>query len=98
MSDGGLTQASERLLRDFDQTPSAIDYSELSARLWLIEREARRDREPDALLADLEAFAGLLEAEWYNGNLDEPAYLRLNRDLGGVISKHRQLALREPAP
>lgn len=49
-----LTQASERLLRDFDNAPDAINYSELSARLWLIEREARR-----AALASETTDAGL---------------------------------------
>jgi hypothetical protein len=38
----GLTEASERLIRDWDQHPDAIDANELSARLWLIEKEARR--------------------------------------------------------
>ena len=40
-------------------------------------------------LSDLAAFASLLEAEWYNGNLDEKAYLRLNADLTGIVAKHR---------
>ena len=45
------------------------------------------------LFTDLETFGRLLEAEWYNGNLSESSYLRLNRDLGGVIARHRQLRL-----
>jgi hypothetical protein len=38
--------------------------------------------------AALTAFAGLLEAEWYNGNLNSSAYERLNTDLGGIIEKY----------
>lgn len=36
----------------------------------------------------LGSFAGLLEAEWYNGNLDESAYERLNADLTGIRAKY----------
>ena len=32
----------------------------------------------------LGAFAKLLEAEWYNGNMTEAAYDRLNADLTGI--------------
>jgi hypothetical protein len=35
----------------------------------------------------LAAFAQLLESEWYNGNLSESAYERLNTDLGGVLRR-----------
>lgn len=51
----------------------------------------------DSLRRALKAFAGLLEAEWYNGNLDEHAYERLNMDLGGIVSKYLPLAA-EAAP
>jgi hypothetical protein len=43
-------------------------------------------RPPDDLAARLAVFARLLEAEWYNGNVDEGAYLRLNADLTGLVS------------
>jgi hypothetical protein len=38
------------------------------------------------LLARLAVFGRLLEAEWYNGNVDEGAYLRLNADLTGLVA------------
>lgn len=50
----------------------------------------------EELRADLAAFAGLLEAEWYNGNLDAKAWERLNADLTGVIAKH-EAALAAPS-
>lgn len=43
----------------------------------------------DGLREDVETFGRLLEAEWYNGNVDEPAYNRLNADLTGILAKHR---------
>ena len=51
----------------------------------------------EGLREDLAAFASLLEAEWYNGNLDERAYERLNGDLAGITAKHRA-ALRDTGP
>jgi hypothetical protein len=37
----------------------------------------------------LAAFAELLEAEWYNGNIGEDPYLRLNADLTGIAAKYK---------
>lgn len=41
----------------------------------------------------LAAFAGLLQAEWHNGNMPEGTYERLNADLQGVrIAIQRELS------
>ena len=40
------------------------------------------ERAMSELRADLAAFASLLEAEWYNGNLDEKAYEAFARQVG----------------
>ena len=67
-----LTRASEKLLNDFDRWPDAIDHSELSARLWLIEREAAALSTPslDDLRAKVDAITyapGANNHEWRRG-------------------------------
>lgn len=53
-----LTAASEKLVNDWERYPDAIDASELSARLWFIEREVYRSATSAPL--DIEALTEAL--------------------------------------